>query len=60
MTPRRPMWLFCVILAVALLVVWGCWWGITRVAWDDCQSRDGNPEPVYGTSGWTCNGANPP
>lgn len=58
--PRRPMWGLFVILAVMIIATWACWWGITRLAWDDCTARGGQAEPVYGTGGWTCAGSNPP
>lgn len=54
------MWAFYAIFAALLVGVWICWWGVTRLAWDQCENRGGHTEPVYGTGGWTCAGANPP
>ena len=58
--PRRSMWAFLAILVALLAALWLCWWGATRVLWDDCTDRGGHAEPVYGTAGWTCAGAKSP
>jgi len=54
------MWAFLAILVALLAALWLCWWGATRVLWDDCTDRGGHAEPVYGTAGWTCAGAKSP